>query len=294
MVLFHQKLRRDSTSDIIDESEQGEGQSDDARDVPYALIVFAQNRARMDVAWREIMPGLMQTATGFFREGFDIVRMIKSSQSEKANAWDWSIARFEAQDLLQPPLPGVIVFTGSSSITFWSTLEQDMAPMPVVNRGFGGSKIHQVTYYVNRVVIPYNPRAVVLFAGTNDISGTKPKSAKQVFEGYLEFVNSVHASLSRVPIYYVSITPTPSRWKLWPIVCEANRLIQAHTETDERLHFIDLTPSILGPDGRPDRSLFRIDRLHPNKKGYAEWTRIIKPVLQAEFSKGARQGGSNG
>jgi Uncharacterized ACR, COG1993 len=43
---------------------------------------------------------------------------------------------------------------------------------------------------------------------------------------------------------------------------EANRLIKAHTETDERLHFIDLTEAIMGPDGQPDRSLFRLDRLY--------------------------------
>ena len=83
--------------------------------------------------------------------------------------------------------------------------------------------------------------------------------------------------------YYISITPTPSRWKHWPTVKEANRLIQAYTATDSRLHFIDLTDVILGPDGKPDRSLYRIDRLHPSRKGYARWTATIKPVLMADL-----------
>ena len=226
---------------------------------------------------------IWQNVKGFFQDGFDIVRMIRSSMSEEPDAWDWSIARFEAEDRLRPPAPGVIVFTGSSSITFWKTLAQDMAPLPVLNRGFGGSKIRQVAHYADRVVIPYHPRAVVLFAGTNDIAGSKPKTAQQVFDGHREFVKTVHAALPQTPIYYISITPTPSRWNLWPIVREANRLIQAHTETDPRLHFIDMTPAVLGPDGMPDRSLFRIDRLHPNAKGYARWTGTIKPILEAEF-----------
>jgi lysophospholipase L1-like esterase len=198
-------------------------------------------------------------------------------------AWESSIRKFEAQDRLNPPPKDVIVFTGSSSITFWNTLERDMAPLPVINRGFGGSRINDVVYYADRIVIPYRPCAVVLFAGTNDIAGSKPKTAQEVFESFGAFVKIVHAALPQTPIYYISITPTPSRWKYWPIVREANRLIKAQTETDLRLHFIDLTGVILGPDGKPRRDLFRIDRLHPNQKGYAVWTAIIKPILQAEL-----------
>ena len=158
-----------------------------------------------------------------------------------------------------------------------------MAPLPVINRGFGGSRIEDVVFYANRTVIPYHPRAVVLFAGTNDITEAKPKTAQEVFAGYVAFVKVVHTTLPETPIYYISITPTPSRWKHWPTVKEANRLIQAYTATNPRLHFIDLTDVILGPDGKPDRSLYRIDRLHPSRKGYARWTATIKPVLMADL-----------
>ena len=186
---------------------------------------------------------------------------------------------------VQPPPPDAIVFTGSSSITFWSTLEQDMAPLPVINRGFGGSHMRDVVTYAPRIVVAYRPRAVVLFAGTNDIAGSKPKTAQEVSDGYRAFVQVVHAALPATPIYYISITPAPSRWKHWPAVQEANRLIRTYTETDARLHYIDLTGVILGPDGKPNRSLFRIDRLHPNKKGYAAWTANIKPILQADLAQ---------
>ena len=227
--------------------------------------------------------GFWQSAKEFLAEGFEIMPMILSSMSDKPDAWEWSISKFEAQDRVSPPAKGAIVFTGSSSITFWKTLEQDMAPLPVINRGFGGSKIHQVAYYVDRIVVPYRPRAVVLFAGTNDIAGSKPRTAQQVFEGYLAFVQAIHAALPETPIYYISITPTPSRWKHWPVVREANRLIEAHTGTDPRLHFIDMTDVILGLDGKPNRDLFRIDRLHPNRAGYSKWTATIKPVLLADL-----------
>ncbi len=211
--------------------------------------------------------------------GFDIISMTIKSLSGDPLAWESAIQKFEARDRLKPPPPDAIVFTGSSSITFWSTLEQDMSPLPVINRGFGGSRLDDVVYYAPRLVVAYRPRAVVLFAGTNDMSGSKPKTAREVYDGYRAFVDVVCAALPDTPIYYLSITPTPSRWKHWPIVQEANRLVRAHTATDPRLRFIDLTGVILGPDGKPDRSLYRIDRLHPNKKGYAVWTAVIKPIL---------------
>jgi len=220
----------------------------------------------------------------WFAEGRTIISMTRKAISGNPLAWESDIQKFEAADRLQPPPKDVIVFTGSSSITFWSTLEQDMAPLPVINRGFGGSRFDAVVHYTPRTVIAYRPRAVVVFAGTNDISGFKPKTAQQVFAGYRAFVDVVHAALPATPIYYISITPTPSRWKLWPIVQEANRLICDQTQTDPRLHFIDLTDVILGPDGKPDRSLFRLDRLHPNPKGYAVWTAKIKPILLADLS----------
>jgi len=216
-------------------------------------------------------------------EGFGILSAIIKSQSGDPLAWESTIRKFEAHDQIQPPPANVIVFTGSSSITFWSTLERDMAPLPVVNRGFGGSHMHDVVYYAPRLVVAYRPRAVVLFAGTNDLAGLKPKTAAEVFDGYRAFVDVVHAALPAAPIYYISITPTPSRWKYWPIVQETNRLIGAYTKSQPLLHFIDLTAAILRSDGKPDRSLFRIDRLHPNKKGYAVWTSTIKPILLADL-----------
>ena len=94
--------------------------------------------------------------------------------------WEHSIRAFEARDRRRAPVPGSIVFVGSSSFTLWSSLEADMAPLPAVNRGFGGALIDDVVRYADRIVVPYHPAAVVLFAGTNDIAGARPASAGYV------------------------------------------------------------------------------------------------------------------
>jgi lysophospholipase L1-like esterase len=215
--------------------------------------------------------------------GLTVWRFFRMLMSDDPAIWAKEIANFQKQDRDAPPPEGVILFVGSSSIRFWQTLEHDMAPLPVMNRGFGGAKIKQVTYYADQIVMPYHPKAVVLFAGTNDLGRFNTKTAQEVFEGYVEFVNTIHKALPQTPIYYIAITPTPSRWKIWPITHEANQLIKSYTGTDNLLHFIDMTNKILGPDGRPRRDLFKWDRLHPNERGYAVWTASIKPILEADL-----------
>lgn len=209
--------------------------------------------------------------------------MIRTSMSDAPDAWEWAVARFEDADRRRPPPPGTIVFAGSSSITLWDTLADDMAPLAVLNRGFGGSRMHQVAHHADRVVIPYRPRAVVLFAGTNDIAGPRPKSAQHVYDGYLTFVAKVETALPKTPIYFVSITPAPSRRKYWPAFRQANDLIRAHAQTADNLRYIDLVTALLGPDGEPRRDFFRRDRLHPSRQGYAVWAATIRPVLLADL-----------
>jgi len=196
--------------------------------------------------------------------------------------WEHSIRAFEARDRRRAPVQGAIVFVGSSSFTLWASLEEDLAPLPVVNRGFGGALIDDVVRYADRIVVPYQPSAVVLFAGTNDISGPRPASADYVAERFDAFVAKVRPAIPEVLIFYVAITPSRARWHLWPLAMEANRLIEARVRADAGLRFIDLGRFLLGPDGMPDREFYRRDGLHPNKSGYRIWAREIAFSLHHE------------
>ena len=180
------------------------------------------------------------------------------------------------------PVQGSIVFVGSSSFTLWSSLEADMAPLPAVNRGFGGALIDDVVRYADRIVVPYQPAAVVLFAGTNDIAGARPASADYVAERFDAFVAKVRLAVPEALIFYVAITPSRARWSLWPVAMEANRLIEARVRADARLRFIDLGPFLLGRDGTPDPEFYRRDGLHPSKSGYRIWAREIAASLHHE------------
>jgi len=187
------------------------------------------------------------------------------------------IAAFEASDKTNPPPSGAILFIGSSSIRLWKSLAQDFPAHKVINRGFGGSQIIDSVNYAERIVLPYQPRLIVLYAGGNDINGGK--TPEQVFADYRSFVTKVHAALPRTKIAYISIAPNPARWVQVERVKAANQLIEAHTKTDPQLTFINVFPKMLGEDGQPKPDIYVADRLHMNEKGYALWKEIVAPYL---------------
>jgi lysophospholipase L1-like esterase len=196
-----------------------------------------------------------------------------------AEFWESTIAGFEELDRANPPEPGAILFTGSSSIVMWETLARDMSPLRVLNRGFGGSQIDHVSHYVTRVVHPYRPSAVVLYAGDNDLASGTGKTAESVFADFREFVRLVHAELPGVPIYFIAIKPSTLRWDRWPIMSDANgRIAKWSGETDD-VDYIDIATPMLGESGEPDSELFLLDGLHLSEEGYALWTGVVKPFL---------------
>jgi len=198
---------------------------------------------------------------------------------DRTGAFESEIAAYEQQDRLHPPKPGCIVFTGSSSIRFWDTLSDDMKPLDAINRGFGGSQLFQVNRYATRIVLPYRPRAVVVYAGENDMSWPYHKSADTVLADFRKFVNLIHATLPDAWIFYISMKPDPLRWSNWPALARANKMIEDFCRTQNRVDFIEVSAAMLDAHGLPRREIFRFDGLHMNAQGYVLWTSIIKPVL---------------
>ncbi|CAD7723680.1 hypothetical protein LMG31886_34940 [Xanthomonas hydrangeae] len=193
-------------------------------------------------------------------------------------AWENDMQRFADSDAQQPPPKHGIVFVGSSSIRFWDSLAQDFPGKPVINRGFGGSEVRDSTWYADRIVIPYAPRQVVLYAGDNDLnSGRTPE---QVRDDVLAFVTRIRRDLPKARISYLSIKPSPSRAHLLPAIVTANRLIKDALAPLPRVDYVDVYTPMLDASGKPRPELFREDMLHMTADGYAIWRKAVAPVLE--------------
>ncbi|HZV59467.1 MAG TPA: SGNH/GDSL hydrolase family protein [Candidatus Eremiobacteraceae bacterium] len=197
----------------------------------------------------------------------------------QAQDWEPSIRQFEEQDKVNPPKLGGVVFTGSSSIARWETLANDMKPLDVINRGFGGSEYSDLNQYAKRIVIAYRPRAVVVYEGDNDLAAGSSKSPESVANDAREFVKIVRSALPETWIYIVSIKPSPSRLHEWPRMKAANGMNRDFARTQPRVQYIDVASAMFDTQGNLPDDLFVEDGLHPTRKCYALWTSIIKPIL---------------
>ena len=188
--------------------------------------------------------------------------------------WEETLNAFAAADRERPPAPGGVLFIGSSSIRLWDDLEKNFSA-PVINRGFGGSRISDCTRYLRRLVIPYRPRLVLVYAGENDLAGGK--SPQDVLQSFTSFVEEIRKELPATRIAYISIKPSPARRALMAQIRETNRLILQYIADGANLDFIDVFTPMLDAGGLPRGELFRADALHLNSAGYALWKRIIAP-----------------
>ena len=195
-----------------------------------------------------------------------------------AGKWEAEIKKFEEADRQHPPARGAVLFIGSSSIALWKDLAEDFPSTRVLNRGFGGSEIADSTYYVGRIVVPYRPRMIVLYAGDNDLANGK--TPQQVFEDYRAFVGRVRRYLPQVRIAFISIKPSPARASLIQKMKATNEMIRDYASRHRGLIYIDVFTSMVGADGRPRGELFGQDGLHMNREGYSLWRAVITPYIR--------------
>lgn len=200
----------------------------------------------------------------------------------RPNFYEEQINKFLEIDKFAEHAENPILFVGSSSIRFWKTLKQDMSPLPVLNRGFGGAHISHVNNHFDQIVHPYNPKGIVFFCGTNDIAALK--TPEEVYKDFLIFYEKVQQQLPETKILFIGIKPSVARAYLKDEEQEFNQKIAQLSNENNNIQFIDVWGPMLIED-KPDASMFVEDGLHMNAKGYKIWTSLVKPILDNTFSE---------
>lgn len=192
----------------------------------------------------------------------------------------------DVEERFPNPTQGEVVLTGSSFFELWTTSESDLEPLQTINVGIGGTKIGDQAAYMDRLVVPFNPRAVVVYAGSNDISGIPifSKNGADVAQRVQDYLEDMHRVLPEAKLFYVAITEAPVRAGVRSEIQEANELIAQFASNTDFVTFIDTAPGLLTDAGEIDDSLFGPDRLHFNDSGYERFSSLIRPVLIDELS----------
>jgi len=193
--------------------------------------------------------------------------------------WNRTIEVFDEKDEENPPEKGQVLFLGSSTIRRWD-LEAHFPQLDAINRGFGGSEIKDSNHFFDRLVTKHAPRQIVFYAGDNDVSkGTSPE---QVRDDFREFVTKTHAALPETTILFLSIKPSPRRWKLFEKMDAANQMIKQDSEADPLVSYLDIGVPLLGEDGLPQKKFFALDRLHFSRLGNDVLANLVRPHLDAK------------
>lgn len=190
--------------------------------------------------------------------------------------YEKEVAAFEAMDRTSPPPAGQIVFAGSSTIVDWDAAKY-FPDLTIINRGLWGSSMIDSVRLIDRIVLPYQPRLVVVYAGDNDIdSGQTSEDVTVQFE---RFVRAIHAKLPQTRIVFIGIKPSPQRWLTIDRARATNERIRTLCSRDDRLAYLDVDGVMLGWDEKPRKELYAGDGLHLSPQGYQLWTTLLRPFL---------------
>lgn len=190
------------------------------------------------------------------------------------------IRGFETQDRLNPPPTGAIVLTGSSSIARWNDqAPAALAPLTVIPRGFGGSIMHDVLHYLDRIALVYEPRAILIYEGDNDTGGASPIPTATILGQLRQIIDRIHRTLPETRIYVLSVKPSVLRRRAWPLAQEVSAGYKAIAESDPLVYYVDVATPLLSDDGTVRTDIFVSDDLHLNDLGNQIWGATIKAAL---------------
>jgi lysophospholipase L1-like esterase len=192
--------------------------------------------------------------------------------------YDNEVQQLETKIKQLPTADNRVVFYGSSSIRLWKTLADDFPGQNTLNLGFGGSTLAACAWFFERLVLPAKPKAVVFYAGDNDLGDSR--LPEEVFLFFRALAEQMRQRLPGVPLAYLTIKISPTRWRLADSIRLANKFIQQEISYHPDWQVIDMTTPLLDGNGRPRRELFEADGLHLNQQGYLVWKQALQDQIR--------------
>lgn len=168
---------------------------------------------------------------------------------------------------------GSNLFYGSSSLRLWENIRTDLAPYHIENIAFGGSTLEACVYFFERLVVPCEPKSLIIYAGDNDIGDGKYHSDVMGFFEALLAKRAAH--LPGINFTFISVKPSPARHDLLQRIRLLNGYVKNRLDELPNMHYLDIHRAMYTADGMPNPDLYSDDGLHINAKGYAIWQKAL-------------------
>ena len=176
------------------------------------------------------------------------------------------------KDLIDP-----IVFYGSSTIRLWKGMKNDFNGLNVINLGFGGALIKDLSKNFSRLFRKIKPSVIVLYLGGNDL--TLGYSAEKIVKKIKKFLELVFKNYPNIKIINMSIKPSFERINDIKKIEKINSLMTAESSRNKSLIQLNFYEKIINK-GVINQSLYLRDGLHFNDLGYKILVNEVKLALK--------------
>lgn len=203
-----------------------------------------------------------------------------SEWSQKNARWEAEVRRLETLDEQAPDPDDAVLLVGSSSIRLWETAPQDLAPYPVIRRGYGGASFSDMAQYARRLIEPHRYRAAVVFVANDITGGPDDNTPEQVGELFGYVADVLRWREPDAPVICCDVRPAPSRFGVWREIQAGNAALRRACEERPGVYYLATADAFLNDDGSAAREdLYGPDRLHLSRSGYDLWSDLIRAEL---------------
>ena len=197
------------------------------------------------------------------------------------NKYEDAVAKFA----LDPePAPGGVLLVGRSIFRKWTTLAADLAPIPVTNRAFGGSRTGNQLTFFDRVVPSSRAGLVVWYCGSNDIKGGIATTV--ILDNTKQWIERTRGSLPGARILLVSVIRAIQKREDGQLdeVDEVNAGLRKLAETMASVDYVDVNPAVESASGEAIPGCYLADKLHLSPDGYRSLVTVLRPAIEKGHS----------
>ena len=171
----------------------------------------------------------------------------------------------------------LVVFTGSSSIVRWKTVQKDFPHYNVVNNGFGGSVFSDLIYYYDELILNFKPDILFIYEGDNDVA--RDKDINSVFKEAKDLRRRIKKDLPQTKVIFIAPKPCIANWSKKDNYIKLNKKIAKFCTKTNNTEFADVWSAMVDENGVVFQDIFVEDGDHMNAKGYAIWIDVIGKFL---------------
>jgi lysophospholipase L1-like esterase len=172
---------------------------------------------------------------------------------------------------------------GSSIFRKWTNCVTDLAPLPVRNRAFGGSKTEDQLFFFDQIVPSSRAALVVWYCGSNDVNAKR--TPEDILKNTKEWIGRTRAALPQSRILLVSVIRAPQKRDdgLLRQVDEVNKGLIQLAATFPGVAYTDVNPALETPAGEPVIECYVSDKLHLTLEGYRRMTAALRPLMEKDW-----------